>query len=92
MANGIIKRKSTCGGKACIKGTRIRVIDIIERYKLLKERPEEIAMHYDIPVQAVLSALTYYYERPDIVKREIAAEKALVSKFRSEMKVAAYAT
>lgn len=79
----ISRKKEVCGGKACIEGTRIRVIDIIERYKLLGEKPEDIASHYDIPVPAVLTAITYYYEHPDAIQKEILSEKALVNKLRA---------
>ena len=51
------------GGKACIDGTRIAVVDIVV---LLKRgyRPEEMLDHYVRPLTLaqVHSALAYYYD------------------------------
>lgn len=91
MAHKITRDKKICGGKACIEGTRIRVIDIIERYKILKEKPEEIATAFDIPIEAVFAALAYYYEHATEMKKEIDDDKEFVRKIKSELKSIAYA-
>ena len=91
MAHKIIRDKKVCGGKACIKGTRIRVIDIIERYKIIKEKPEEIATAFDVPIDAVFAALAYYYEHSDEIRKEIDNDKEFVKKIKSELKSIAYA-
>lgn len=88
----IVQDKEICGGKACIKGTRIRVIDIVQRYKLLKEKPEEIAAAFDIPIEKVFLALLYYYQHPSEMKQEMQQEKAFVERVKTELKSAAYAT
>ncbi len=91
MEHEITRDRKICGGKACIKGTRIRVIDIIERYKLLKEKPEEIATAFDIPIDSVFTALSYYYKHTAEMKKEIDDDKELVKKLKGEMKSVAYA-
>lgn len=91
MAHKIARDKKICGGKACIEGTRIRVVDIIERYKMLKEKPEEIANAFDIPIESVFAALAYYYEHAAEMKKEIDNDKELVKKIKSELKSIAYA-
>ncbi len=92
MAYEIVRDKKICGGKACLKGTRIRVIDIVERYKLLKEKPEEIATAFDIPIDSVFTALSYYYSHTAEIKKEIDYDKELVKKLKEDMKSVAYAT
>lgn len=92
MAHTISNKPGICGGKSCIDGTRIRVIDIIERYKILGEKVEEIAANYGIPVEAVLAALSYYYQNPEKIQEELKREKELIQKIRSEMKGMVYAT
>ncbi len=92
MEYEVIRDKKICGGKACLKGTRIRVIDIIERYKILKENPEEIAAAFDIPIDSVFAALSYYYKHPAEIKKEIDGDKEFVKKLKGEMKSVAYAT
>ena len=91
MEHEIIRDRKICGGKACIKGTRIRVIDIVERYKILNEKPEEIASAFDIPIDSVFTALSYYYRHTAEIKKEIDDDKELVKKLKGEMKSVAYA-
>ena len=91
MEHKIIRDRKICGGKACIKGTRIRVIDIVERYKLLKEKPEEIASAFDTSIDSVFTALSYYYRHTAEMKKEIDDDKELVKKLKGEMKSVAYA-
>ena len=91
MEHKIIRDRKICGGKACIKGTRIRVIDIVERYKLLKEKPGVIASAFDTPIDSVFTALSYYYRHTAEMKKEIDDDKELVKKLKGEMKSVAYA-
>ncbi len=91
MSHEISREKGVCGGKACLRGTRIRVIDIIERYKVLKEMPEEIAAAFDIPIDSVFSALAYYYKNAGLIKREIEEDRAFVKKLKASMKSVSYA-
>ena len=91
MESEIARDSKICGGKACLKGTRIRIIDIVERYKILKETPEEIAVAFDIPIDSVFTALSYYYKHTAEMKREIDDDKELVKKLKGEMKSVAYA-
>ena len=81
----ITRNPRICGGKACIEGTRIRVIDVIEQYKILKESPEDIALGFNIPVPAVFAALSYYYEHAAEINKEIDDDKIFVEKMRKEL-------
>ena len=92
MTTEIVKNKDVCGGKACIKGTRIRVIDIVERYKFLGEKPEEIAQLFNLPIEAVFTSLSYYYAHLPGLQEEIEHDQELAKKLRSEMRPLAYAT
>ena len=90
----ITRNRDICGGKACIKGTRIRVIDIVERYLFLRENPEDIATAYDISVSWVFAALWYYYENLAEMRDEMNKDKELITRLRGkiEQRQAAYAT
>lgn len=92
MTAEIVRDSEICGGKACIKGTRIRVIDIVERYKFAREQPEEIAAAFDLPVETVFAALSYYYAHMPEIREELERDKELVRKLRAEMQPVAYAT
>jgi uncharacterized protein (DUF433 family) len=67
----ITKTLGVCGGKACIAGTRIRVMDIV----VLHDQgipPEQMLEHYSsrpLTPAEIHSALAYYYDHKD----EIAA-------------------
>lgn len=92
MEAEIIHDKEICGGKACLKGTRIRVIDIVERYLSLKENAGEIAEAFGIPIQYVFEALSYYYSHSLEIKKEMEGDKALARKLKEELKSVVYAT
>ncbi len=63
----ITKTPGVCGGKACIDGTRIRVMDIV----VLHQRgmaAETMLDYYDsrpLTLAEVHSALAYYYDHKD---------------------------
>lgn len=92
MVTEIVHNEDICGGKACIKGTRIRVIDVVERYSFLQEKPEEIAAAFDLPIEAVFTTLSYYYAHMPQIRKEIEADKELLRKLRAEMQPIAYAS
>lgn len=67
----ISKTPGVCGGKACIAGHRIRVMDIVALHDTWGKSPAEIAEQYPgITLADVYAALAYYHDHPD----EIAAE------------------
>ena len=69
----ITKDPKVCGGRACIDGTRIRVMDIVA---LLEEgiTPENMLTMFAVPLTLaqVHAALAYYYDH----KEEIEASSA----------------
>jgi len=65
----IEKTPEVRGGKACIEGTRIAVVDIV----LLHKRglsPQEMLGYYARPLSLaqVHSALAYYYDHPEEIE------------------------
>ncbi len=81
----IEKTPGVCGGKACIAGTRIRVLDIVG----LKRRgfePEEMLRMYAVPLTLaqVHAALAYYYDHPEEIDASIREGRKLVARVRLE--------
>jgi uncharacterized protein (DUF433 family) len=79
----IEKTPGVCGGKACIDGTRIRVLDIVG----LRQRgfePEEMLNMYAVPLSLaqVHAALAYYYDHPDEIETSIREGRKLVARIR----------
>lgn len=53
------------GGRPCIKGTGLRVTDVVMAHLFHRLSPSEIAADYDISLAAVHAALSYYYEHKE---------------------------
>jgi uncharacterized protein (DUF433 family) len=81
----IEKTPGVCGGKACIAGTRIRVLDIVG----LRQRgfePEEMLRVYAVPLTLaqVHAALAYYYDHPEEIEASIREGRKLVARIRRD--------
>lgn len=50
------------GGRPCIVGTGLRVIDIVMAMQFGERTPDQMARDYDISLAQVHAALAYYYE------------------------------
>ena len=68
--NLIYRDPNVRGGRPCIVGTSLRVIDIVMAKDFADRRPEQMALDYDISLAQVHAALAYYYEN----KAEIDAD------------------
>jgi uncharacterized protein (DUF433 family) len=61
-----------CGGKACIAGTRIRVMDVVFLHDHAGTRPEEIIHVWDggVTLADVHAALAYALDHPDEIAHD----------------------
>lgn len=50
------------GGRPCIVGTGLRVLDVVMSMRFGGRSPDQIASDYDISLAKVYAALAYYYE------------------------------
>ena len=82
----ITKTPGVCGGKACIDGTRIRVMDIV----VLLEKgmtPEAMRTHYSsrpLTLAEVHSALAYYYDHKAEIDADFAADERAESEHETK--------
>ena len=67
----IVSTEEHFGGKHRIKGTRIRVVDVVEAYQELGWDIEEISNEYGIEPQQVLDALRFFYDNKETVREEL---------------------
>ena len=59
----ITKTPGVCGGKACIAGSRIRVMDIVGWHEHQKQTPDEILQSFpQLTHAAIHAALVYYFD------------------------------
>src|SRR5207253_1262411 len=82
LTERITKTPGVCGGKACIAGHRIRVMDIVIWYEYQGKTPDEIVYHYpSITLSDVHQALAYYYDHMDEIREEMRLEDEFVEEF-----------
>ena len=82
-AGRITKTLGVCGGRACVAGHRVRVLDIVAWSEHQGMTPDEIVSHVpSLTLADVHAALAYYFDRIDEIQEEIrkVVEKALNEK------------
>jgi uncharacterized protein (DUF433 family) len=81
----ITKTPGVCGGKACIAGHRIRVMDIVIRYEHMGMSADEIVT--DLPtisLSDVHSAMAYYYDHIEEIRKNIQDEREFANEFKKK--------
>lgn len=69
--NLIYRDPDVRGGRPCVVGTDLRVLDIVIS-KIFSERtPDELAQDYDLSMAEVHAALAYYYCNKDEIDSDI---------------------
>jgi len=66
----ITKDPQVCGGKACVDGTRIRVLDLVCLMRQGLSPQDMLGAYPSLNLAQVYAALSYYHENP----REIDAD------------------
>src|SRR5437867_2138357 len=80
----ISKTPGICGGKACIAGHRVRVLDIVTMYEGAGRSPEEIVEQFpSITLADVHAAIAYYLDHRDEIEAESQRDKATAEKYRA---------
>ena len=60
--NLIYRNPEVRGGRPCIVGTGLRVMDLVMAMNFADRRPDQLAQDYDISLAQAHAALAYYYE------------------------------
>jgi uncharacterized protein (DUF433 family) len=78
----ITARPDVCGGKACIAGHRVRVLDIVVWHEHRGMTPDEIVSHVpSITLADVHAALAYYFDHVDQIQQEMRDERLHAGEF-----------
>jgi len=78
-------RDCVCGGKPCVKGTRIRVWDIHVWHDLRGQSPEEIvALYPQLTVADVHAAIAYYLDHREAVDTQADEDRAIVDQIEAK--------
>ena len=84
ITDRITKTPGVCGGKACIAGHRVRVMDIVMRHEDLGMSPDEIVAAYpELSLSDVHAALTYYFDNVDEIRNDILRNDEIAEELRS---------
>ena len=79
----ITRTAGICGGRACIAGHRVRVLDIVVWHEHQGMTPDEIVTHIPtITLGDVHAALAYYFDHVDEIQLEMRAEREFAEEFR----------
>ena len=79
----IFKNPEIYGGKACIAGHRIRVMDIAIWHEDLGMSPDEIVAAYPgLSLSDVHAALAYYFDNIEEIRNDIRHNDELVNQLR----------
>lgn len=70
----ITKTPGVCGGRACIGGHRVRVVDVVVWHEKRGYSPDEIVdMFPGLTLADVYAALAYYFEYRDEIEADLRA-------------------
>ena len=85
LAQRITRTPGVCGGKACIAGSRIRVMDIIIWYEHQGMTPDEIIFQFpDLKLSDVHIALAYYYDHLEEIREDMRRNDEVAEQFRAQ--------
>lgn len=83
LGEQIVSTPDTCGGKARIAGTRIRVQDIYVWHELQGQSVDEIVASFpQLHHAQVYAALAYYFTRPDDIRNQMVEDERAVEELR----------
>lgn len=84
ITDRITKSPGICGGKACVAGHRVRVMDIVLRHEDLGLSADEIlAIFPELSLSDVHAALTYYFDNVDEIRNDIRRNDDIADELRS---------
>ncbi len=73
-----------CGGKRCIAGTRVTVLQIVTLHKR-GETPEEMSLNFpQVTLSQIYAALAYYHANQTEIERELADELAEFDRLKQQ--------
>jgi uncharacterized protein (DUF433 family) len=85
LAEMIVKTPGTCGGRARIAGTRIKVEHVYNWVERQGMSPAQVVKEYPhLTMAQVHAALAYYWSHQDEIERDIAEGEQLVAQMKAE--------
>src|SRR4051794_21347554 len=86
----IVSTPDTCGGKPRIRGTRVRVKDVVLWHERMGMSPEEIVSEWPhLTLGDVYVALAYYDDNRALIDSEMRAEEELAKELETKASLTA---
>jgi uncharacterized protein (DUF433 family) len=85
LTERVTKTPGVCGGKACVAGHRVRVLDIVIWHEDLGMSADEIVTAYpSMSLSDVHAALAYYFDNVDEIRDEMRSNDQLADQLRDQ--------
>jgi uncharacterized protein (DUF433 family) len=79
----ITRNHAVCGGRVCIAGHRVRVLDVVVWHEHQGMSPDEIVTQVpSLTLADVHAALAYYFDHMEEIQEEMRAERSEAEEFR----------
>lgn len=79
----ITKTPGVCGGRSCVAGHRVRVLDIVVWHEHQGMTPDEIVSQVpSLTLAHIHAALAYYFDHMEEIREEMRAERAQAEESR----------
>lgn len=86
LANRVTSTPGVCGGRPCIAGHRIRIMDIYVLHGLQGRTPEEILKSYPtLTREDVDAGIAYYLSHRPEIEKDYNDEDVIVAELRRKM-------
>ena len=82
--NLIYRDPSVRGGRPCIVGSGLRVMDIVMERQYGERDPEKIASLYEISASEVYAALSYYHNHKEEIDADIQEDDVFINLVKAE--------
>jgi uncharacterized protein (DUF433 family) len=79
----ITKDPEVCGGRACIDGTRIRVVDIACLQRDGYAPASMLEVYRSLNLAQIHAALSYYYENPQEIEDALKEDRAVAERMEN---------
>lgn len=80
----ITKVPGVCGGRACIDGTRVRVLNIVYLHKEGYTPEKMLELYPFLNLAQIYAALSYYYENREEIEALIAEDEKWDERYERE--------
>ena len=82
----ITKTPGICGGRACIAGHRVRVLDIVAWHETRGQSPDQIVNLFPgITLADVYAAMAYYFDNREEIDAEFRHEDVWANRLKSNI-------